>query len=253
MGKRNKWDAYPIKDWKRPDQYPSEKGTSLKQWAWEFLRRNPGYQSFFARALKDRDNYIRETAPYDPTDPYESDLTQRDAWAGWEADNIGDWIEKWGILRLGNPENDTPPDFICFPVDLITHPSVSSIFASDREDGLVVGPEQYHVFVDVDLSLPLGRQWKTIIEALSVLKKALPDEPALGKSPSKELRNREDDWQIYLRLLDAESAGASRAEMVKALFPHQDLGGSTRKLDKGRRRAKELAQKEYKSLPAFIL
>ncbi len=33
-----------LPDWTKPHQYPDPKTTSLRQWAWEFLRRNPEYQ-----------------------------------------------------------------------------------------------------------------------------------------------------------------------------------------------------------------
>src|SRR6266700_5276026 len=33
-----------LPDWTKPDQYPDPKTTSSRQWAWEFLRRNPEYQ-----------------------------------------------------------------------------------------------------------------------------------------------------------------------------------------------------------------
>jgi hypothetical protein len=33
-----------LPDWTKPQQYPNPKTTSMEQWAWEFLRRNPKYQ-----------------------------------------------------------------------------------------------------------------------------------------------------------------------------------------------------------------
>ena len=36
-------------DWRDPNQYPDPKTTPLKQWAWEFLRRNSEYQADYLR------------------------------------------------------------------------------------------------------------------------------------------------------------------------------------------------------------
>lgn len=38
-----------LPNWKDPDKYPDPKTTTTKMWAWEFLRRNIGYQSDYKR------------------------------------------------------------------------------------------------------------------------------------------------------------------------------------------------------------
>ena len=38
-----------LPDWRDPKAYPKATDTSLKQWAWEFLRRNTDYQADFCR------------------------------------------------------------------------------------------------------------------------------------------------------------------------------------------------------------
>ena len=36
---------FAIKDWKKPEQYPDSNAMSKQELAWEFIRRNPDYQS----------------------------------------------------------------------------------------------------------------------------------------------------------------------------------------------------------------
>lgn len=36
-----------LPDWRDPEAYPEANAMSLKQWAWQFLRRNPDYQADF--------------------------------------------------------------------------------------------------------------------------------------------------------------------------------------------------------------
>ncbi len=40
-----------LPDWKRESGYPPHPGTERRQWAWEFLRRSPGYQADYARLM----------------------------------------------------------------------------------------------------------------------------------------------------------------------------------------------------------
>jgi len=43
-GSKGKDYPYPISNWEELKNYPTLKNTSMDQWAWEFLRRNPDYQ-----------------------------------------------------------------------------------------------------------------------------------------------------------------------------------------------------------------
>ena len=43
-GSKGKGYPYSIAEWEDPKNYPPPQNTSMDQWAWEFLRRNPDYQ-----------------------------------------------------------------------------------------------------------------------------------------------------------------------------------------------------------------
>lgn len=62
---------FAIKDWKKPEQYPDSNAMSKQELAWEFIRRNPDYQSNYDD-LKDSEWQIS---------PVE---TAKD-WAEWKA------------------------------------------------------------------------------------------------------------------------------------------------------------------------
>ena len=62
---------FAIKDWKKPEQYPDSNAMSKQELAWEFIRRNPDYQSNYDD-LKDSEWQISP------------DETAKD-WAEWKA------------------------------------------------------------------------------------------------------------------------------------------------------------------------
>ena len=50
--------GYPIKDFRDPRQYP-EPGAGNRMLRWEFLRRNPEYQAYFAAHCTERATHER--------------------------------------------------------------------------------------------------------------------------------------------------------------------------------------------------
>ncbi len=56
-----------LPDWEDKKQYPDPGTTSSRQWAWEFLRRNPEYQQDYSFLMVVSEN---STLPFLPS-PYE--------------------------------------------------------------------------------------------------------------------------------------------------------------------------------------
>ncbi|MFA5593272.1 MAG: DUF6499 domain-containing protein [Micavibrio sp.] len=54
MGVRKAKEGW-LPDWRDKSQYPDPRSTSNKQWAWEFLRRNPDYQKDFYKNIGKND------------------------------------------------------------------------------------------------------------------------------------------------------------------------------------------------------
>lgn len=64
---KNQW----LPDWKDETAYPDPETTSLQQWAWEFLRRNPEYQKDFLAWKEKGGDCLRGNTQYQYADELE--------------------------------------------------------------------------------------------------------------------------------------------------------------------------------------
>lgn len=186
--------AYPIKDFRDATSYPVWEGISA--WRWEFLRRNPEYQSLF-EAHKD------------------DEIPPSKCW-------------DFGVRALYNPMHDrafiglVPPGFI---IELPNFEWVEKWkkdpdYSAERALQIVLGTLtrlQFHgdALATINCALPIEPQLDTIRE--SVAQKNRRD----NRAPP--LRNdRRGEWPFYLRILDGLAAGATHDEIAAALYPDRD-------------------------------
>jgi hypothetical protein len=181
----NKWI---VPDWHDPTQYPCN--CSLRQWAWEFLRRNPEY----------RDMWLEHIKPsYDPA----AALAPRGVGLVKPAHCVpaakqAELVHRFGLDSFPpSPDDDRPP--------LFTRSGLR--YTTEREAGILLYPEQ--IAVVLDLKRPVERQ-VAAIRALIVKEKK-----RIGR---KEHRNRLRQFASYLRVLDGGDAGATPAEIGMVLF-----------------------------------
>lgn len=231
-------------DWRDPSAYPAPKSRpSGVNWAWEFLRRNPKYLSDLKR-LKEQQNKVEEL---------------------WRN------TLKAGISGIRKRRPDTWPPSLRTAESEVTR----LIEAMRAEYGLCDGPmplcpsesiistelvfevhsmlfylshdklKRHERAVKIDLTLPLDPQLQQAKKILMFEKKSLD----IG-----DVRQQERLFPEYLRLLDAEKAGATQDEMSKVIYPHiknnhPDFSGRDR-VKKALRAARLIRDGGYKS---FVL
>lgn len=222
-------------DWLNPDDYPfSPETTSNREWAWEFLRRNPAYRDDYSKfsgrvsALKaqfgkgwNNQPDAREYAP--PKAPGESDR----AWM-LRCDDLGEkarrlplehwYAEKWGLKgRMGNPEEGMTP-YIAFsatspfPRRIEVLDDALALFCDQRvdDDGEALLIRDGVTLIAFDLRAPVKGQ-------LAKAQRLLAASKSLKALGAKSVHKAKGKWVTYLRVLDGLAAGAGKAEIAKKL------------------------------------
>jgi hypothetical protein len=203
--------AYAIKDFRDASQYPRSK--RLSSWRWEYLRRNPAYQSYF--------------------ETHKSGLeTDTPTHSGREL------LSRFGIRSLYDPRQDEYPPGAFYTMTggaVIRAEEISRIAAGNLQlakravesgisavallfDHIMRERDRYPhgtVLVVIDTTLPLEPQFavaqKTIEEHLS------------NDARVPALRNhRIAEWRGYLRVLDARAAGEAVDDIAAIVYPETD-------------------------------
>jgi len=172
-----------LPDWKDKEQYPDPDTTSWKQWAWEFLRRNPDYR---LDCLKFRGN-------------------------GDDNETIA--CKKFGIQTLvcpskGFEEADSLgllfSDF--FLPDCLNY--------EDSQAGHALSPKNImEVIMVFDLNLPIDLQLKAAKKRLELEKDVIAgceevsDEEFKALTDPAKRREHTKKYRVYLRILDAFESG----------------------------------------------
>lgn len=184
-------------DWKNPKEYPPEDGTSMRQWAWEFMRRNPEY----AQDIREINMVFRITLLSSSDQELARKLTDNEKF-----DKRQYFTDKYACEFANGatlPEDSRPPMYaaewipmstIAFPV--YTKPTTWS-----------------HFTARFDLSLPIKAQIRAVETNLKEAIKSLDPE----KVP-KPKNLHPDKYPIYLRLIDANNTGASQEEISEFIY-----------------------------------
>lgn len=215
-------------DWKNPADYPSEKealDASLDLWAWAFLRRNQDFQNELAEAEKlPRSKFDDKGQPI-----------------GWSQTPVGKVLAKWGVSFPMLPEwvkagiSDSPVRFQAHPV----HAAIARI---EGRLYCFMPESESRVVLEFDLAAPLAPQLaraKKILDASKEkIKKKLPKEP----------RKQIAMYPLYLRVLDAMAAKASKAKMAEVFSLERPGGVSDGDIDNWKKAAVAMASEGYKRL-----
>ncbi len=224
-----------LPDWTKPHQYPDPKTTSLRQWAWEFLRRNPEYQQLWEKfdALPPGPIYEGRSAYayMDIRERFEKEFGILDPAA--PPMTIADPDFKWR-LRFTNP-----PRYWILPIDWL-------------EDDEFEMPEidlehSAEVVLKFDVRLPLPRQINSAKMILETQAKRLAKAGLLGGE-----RAQIKKYQNYLRILDAKLSGATSKAIATDILgiknDNPDYRGRVRETFKA---AKQLRDRDYRLLSAL--
>lgn len=215
-------------DWKNPNDYPSEKealDASLDLWAWVFLRRNQDFQNELAEAKK---------LPHSKSDDQGRPI-------GWNQTPVGKVLAKWGVEYPRLPEwvkagiSDSPVHFHTHPVHAATARIEGQLFRLMPES-------ESRVVLEFDLAAPLAPQLaraKKILDASKdQIKERLP----------KESRKQIALYPLYLRVLDALAAKASKAKMAEVFSLERPDAVTEKDIDNWKLAAKAMASEGYRRL-----
>ncbi len=225
-------------DWKNEKDYTFTKSLTPEGWAWEFLRRNPRYQSDYAHVVKLKEEENAEYAPpkkdgllrkedlphtrfYEPERlPDETRLQWKHRAIGLDQDpreySLTQWYGKvWGLANdISDPASDQPPAFLPYrkSPEVLNWDSLSDYFEPD-EHAQAQKPEM--LVLGFDLTLSLKPQLKEAKRILEEKKKKFK----LGLQ--KRETPRPDKWDTYLRILDSQLGKdqPSNAELAKVIYP----------------------------------
>lgn len=208
-----------LPDWRDASAYEALKGVESAHWAWQFLRRNPEYQTAWKT--------VSEARAFVPAEPNET-------WRNYTA-RLAQAHAR--LPAHDSRDDDTSNRFNVWPRPYdpaLWDPPVNfSLAAADEQppwldlgDGSQVAVGGSRVAIIFDLDWPLQRQLEMVPYILSVaLTVPRDDEDSEARAPRPRgplTKARRDDLVLYLRLLDAEATGAPPRERATVLAPGRD-------------------------------
>lgn len=209
-----------MSDWKNPTDYCFTEDLAPAEWAWQFLRRNPAYQSdwqWFAATWsaleaeygqppqRDYHRWQQDPRAYRQAAVNESEETEAlliECWMG----------QKWGFYKFPiDPavERPQPGIELLWREMPLTPPLVE---ASDSE---WLGSDPAKVACGFDLRQPLTPQLEQVQRFLQVLQKQRAKQGTIMLETSQQ----HAEWCRYLRYLDAEAAEATDEQIMAVLQP----------------------------------
>lgn len=243
-------------DWRKPDDYPLTKDLLTgREWAWEFLRRNPKYREEWKRTLSKWEEGPRplrittEDIEIPPEGVAELRIhRQEDEFSAIDdpASPIffirsREAFQEWGLFPgYVNPDTDKPSFLFPSNIDSEHHVAHTPFVLRGAVSARKLRP--HNVLVPFDLRLPLNPQYDAIKDTLASQQQRYFEEH--GDKVQNVKRHR-DKWPTYLRALDGVSSGASRKEIADVLFPPEEQHPNAdpeKKLDDTLRQARNLTE-----------
>jgi hypothetical protein len=237
-------------DWTKGDLYPVPDNMTMFQWTWEFLRRNMEYQHFYYEMVEPCLVEIEAFPPGHKVRGYQ-----------WPPEHLSDQdrarVSQGGARLLTDQEiiellypDPRPIGRKRFGILDPFPPSPASRGPlTELEPPLLsdVGNLPDHeMLLKVDLRMPIGPQlarWKKFCEAQQ---KRYEIE---GRIKVEKRRSWTDNFPNYLRILDADFAGASNRDIAATLYPRKVRAESSRKnLDNQRGAAEKMRDEGYRWL-----
>jgi hypothetical protein len=212
-----------VPDWQQAEQYPSWPAGDGNAWSWEFLRRNRDYRELWTRVL-----------------PFVAD----DGSIGNDGDGCSAGFEDAGrfglLLGPHDPRNPKAPLMAGANAVRVLRGSAARL-----ERRITLGlSEVGYVF---DLELPLEPQFARALGSAKELRQHRVNEEQIDPKP---VRLQADNYVVYLRLIDAEDAGASRSKIEEILFRNISNEPPERRrsktFDNARKAAHRLRDRDYR-------
>ena len=262
-----------LPDWDDAKAYPKPKDLDWRQWAWQFLRRNPEYQKDYEswRALLDTLPADCNRLPRDDMRFYVCDppakagetykeYANRRAGGGWRRTPRAEALpEKYGFgfgvpQRLAGTHRWSglglvPPEQEIFPSTFLTGDIVRWLDhvpeVPNYKYQLHVG--KFEAWVRFNLEWPIDIQLRRTKQVLEEQKLALKE---LDDLEPIENRNQIDKFPYYIRLLDADASGVDAKTIAAVLRPNQENEypdyRASKNIRQGLKRARRFRDHDYR-------
>ncbi len=239
--------------WDNLKSYSYTNNHSVREWGWEFIRRNSRYKNEWNKAFekfkKTPTNQVLmpyllapDVSQYSTSPPCGINLI--------DPSNIDTFIipsngaMKWGLRYYQSPETKklNPENFY-----FIKSHHVGEFDQKESPDSLSVAADEHTVTFIIDLKKPITAQINKIYkEALDLQTQLRTDRPDLVTFRSEKVSLKDQKlWIIYLQCLDAKTAGIKRADAALKIFPAASQG-SVQKWDETMKQISKIAKNNYR-------
>ena len=209
------WQELP--NWRVEEEYAFLSNASLPEWAWEFLRRNPGYRADYKSCYGENKNLAEENEYDPPKNPNESkeQYIARMLHQGLEY-SIKEFpqlcAEKWGIQNMHSPYKPLPYGGIFsqlpkLPRVLTDLEQAEQYFENTdhfNDENTFIGTtssSKMDVAVVVfDMKISIAEQLEQIRHRLLAMQQCLEIIPAKKERTS----GQKGKWLRHIRVLDAK-------------------------------------------------
>lgn len=212
----------PLRNWHDAAAYGFTQHLSVRQWAWEFLRRNSAYQADWQRF--DRRWQALEAAygrpPNRDFQAWKQDprayVTVDDAHGDCRIDQdkvlIECWMgDKWGFYKFPlDPATDNPVT----EQQLVWRDLVTPVIRVTADDKTYLGESAERIAIGFELDLSLKEQIRKATRYLQARQSGLRRNNQLAMRSRTRLAH---DWCLMLRYLDGHSLGVDEAELENVL------------------------------------
>lgn len=229
-------------DWRNKNDYPPIDGTSLDRWAFEFLMRNQSFVSEFI---------VAENTKYS-----ESPLM------GWNKTPVGKVLKKYGVRIPILPEwrektgGDSPFVFEAHPISMFSHKCEIEEAGSIFTEGAI--GRSYYIrecfpntqLLEFDLSQPINPQIERAKKMLDTNQKQFVGDQEADKNSRIKIikKNIFRLFPFYLRVLDADAAGAVDKDICNVLSDDHFKGVDQDTLDNWRKESARLRDGGYRNI-----
>jgi hypothetical protein len=219
-------------DWHCAEDYTFTKKLDNAGWAWEFLRRNPEYIHDWKVAVQQQQKFIEHQAgnkfnahrnPYVMFDPPLPSDVSPDDWLMKEGNEyhgpLAGYGKKWRLDgHIHDPTNASPPKFDqVASTNLLDWEELGEYYTPVSECSDIQRQMGHIAVVGIDLS-------RTVDSIKSDLNKIITREKAT-RSVSKISQihpEKNSNWPVFLRILDAKRLKVSHAKIGAKLMPQMD-------------------------------
>jgi transcriptional regulator/type VI secretion system activator RovC-like protein len=221
-------------DWKNPDDYAYLNDYNLHEWAWEFLRRNPEYRkAYFALEAMATKGILQEI---------QEDREKREAFQALHEATT----EPWGLRLPSNPRNNFREAKVFFEYRAGVEILRSWTAPEAAPDTPWPGHPRY-VALKFDFLYDVETQIEIAGDILRGFARMLGNEFEFYEPlAAKTRRFRVRQFPLYVRILDADLAGATIGAIGRVLF--QGRADQRKNVKSVRETARQMAREDYREL-----